>query len=62
VKLDEVNLIEYNFIAAGLNRTAIAERFDAEIAPQPTSNAAVVIELLHPSTCLKPAILGKRLK
>ncbi|MBI5957335.1 MAG: extracellular solute-binding protein, partial [Chloroflexi bacterium] len=36
VKLDEVNLIDYNFVAAGANRTAIAERFDAEIAPQPT--------------------------
>ncbi|MBN1680933.1 MAG: ABC transporter substrate-binding protein [Anaerolineae bacterium] len=36
VKLNEVNLVEYNFIAAGMNRTAIAERFDAEIAPQPT--------------------------
>lgn len=36
VNLSEVNLVNYNFIAAGLNRTAIAERFDAEIAPQPT--------------------------
>lgn len=36
VNLSEVNLITYNFIAAGTNRTAIAERFDTEIAPQPT--------------------------
>jgi len=36
VNLSEVNLVDYNFIAAGLNRTAIVERFDAEIAPQPT--------------------------
>ena len=36
VNLNEVNLVNYNFIAAGMNRTAIAERFDAEIAPQPT--------------------------
>jgi iron(III) transport system substrate-binding protein len=36
VKLDEVNLINYNFVAAGEHRTEIAERFDAEIAPQPT--------------------------
>jgi iron(III) transport system substrate-binding protein len=36
VNLSEVNLITYNFLAAGAQRTAIAERFDAEIAPQPT--------------------------
>lgn len=36
VNLSEVNLVDYNFIAAGMNRTEIAERFDAEIAPQPT--------------------------
>ncbi|NPV66602.1 MAG: ABC transporter substrate-binding protein [Anaerolineae bacterium] len=35
VKLDEVNLLNYNFVAAGANRTAIVERFDAEIAPEP---------------------------
>lgn len=35
VKLEDVNLIEYNFLAAGLNRNAIAERFDAEIATTP---------------------------
>lgn len=35
VKLDEVNVIDYNFQAAGLNRTALVERFDAEIAPEP---------------------------
>jgi len=36
VNLSEVKLVKYNFVAAGTNRTAIAERFDAEIAPQPT--------------------------
>jgi iron(III) transport system substrate-binding protein len=36
VNLEEVNLVNYNFIAAGLNRTTITERFDAEIAPTPT--------------------------
>lgn len=36
VNLDDVNLVDYNFNAAGLNRTAIAERFDIEIAPEPT--------------------------
>jgi iron(III) transport system substrate-binding protein len=36
VNLSEVKLIEYNFLAAGAQRNAIAERFDAEIAPQPT--------------------------
>jgi iron(III) transport system substrate-binding protein len=35
VNLDEVNLVDYNFQAAGTNRTAIVERFDAEIAPEP---------------------------
>lgn len=35
VNLSEVNLIDYNFQAAGLNRTALVERFDAEIAPEP---------------------------
>ena len=35
VNLSEVNLIRYNFEAAGLNRTDLVERFDAEIAPQP---------------------------
>lgn len=35
VNLDEVNLVDYNFNAAGMNRTAIAERFDIEIAPEP---------------------------
>lgn len=35
VNLSEVNLLNYNFLAAGANRTAIVERFDAEIAPQP---------------------------
>ncbi len=36
VNLSEVNLVNYNFVAAGTNRTAIVERFDAEVAPQPT--------------------------
>ena len=36
VNLSEVNLIDYNFLAAGENRTEIVERFDMEIAPQPT--------------------------
>jgi len=35
-RLEDVNLVDYNFIAAGLHRTEIVERFDAEIAPQPT--------------------------
>lgn len=34
-RLDEVKLVDYNFIAAGLHRTEMVERFDAEIAPQP---------------------------
>jgi iron(III) transport system substrate-binding protein len=36
VNLSEVNLVNYNFVAAGLHRTEVTERFDAEIAPQPT--------------------------
>jgi iron(III) transport system substrate-binding protein len=36
VKLDEVTLVDYNFQAAGENRTALVERFDAEVAPAPT--------------------------
>jgi len=36
VNLAEVNLVNYNFLAAGLSRNAIVERFDAEIAPRPT--------------------------
>ncbi|MBL8156477.1 MAG: ABC transporter substrate-binding protein [Anaerolineae bacterium] len=35
VNLEEVNLVEYNFAAAGKNRTTLVERFDAEIAPEP---------------------------
>lgn len=35
VNLSDVNLIDYNFQAAGLNRTELVERFDAEIAPEP---------------------------
>lgn len=36
VDLTELTLIEYNFLAAGALRTQLAERFDTEIAPQPT--------------------------
>ncbi|MBN1963453.1 MAG: ABC transporter substrate-binding protein [Anaerolineae bacterium] len=36
VNLSEVNLVNYNFVAAGANRTETVERFDADIAPQPT--------------------------
>ncbi|MDQ7027200.1 MAG: ABC transporter substrate-binding protein [Anaerolineae bacterium] len=36
VNLDDVNLVDYNFDAAGANRTAIAERFDEDIATTPT--------------------------
>jgi iron(III) transport system substrate-binding protein len=36
VNLSEVNLVEYNFLAAGERRTELVERFDADIAPQPT--------------------------
>jgi iron(III) transport system substrate-binding protein len=36
VNLSEITLVNYNFVAAGMNRTATVERFDAEIAPQPT--------------------------
>lgn len=35
VNLEEVNLVTYNFSAAGANRTALVERFDAEVAPEP---------------------------
>jgi iron(III) transport system substrate-binding protein len=35
VNLAEVNVIDYNFQAAGMNRTALVERFDEEIAPAP---------------------------
>ena len=36
VKLEDVVLVDYNFVAAGMNRTAVVERYDAEIAPIPT--------------------------
>jgi iron(III) transport system substrate-binding protein len=36
VVLADVNVLDYNFQAAGENRTAIVERFDTEIAPAPT--------------------------
>jgi iron(III) transport system substrate-binding protein len=35
VVLEDVNLVDYNFLAAGLNRNAISERFDADIAVTP---------------------------
>ena len=35
VDLASVNVVEYNFQAAGENRTALVERFDAEVAPTP---------------------------
>ena len=35
VDLAAVNVVEYNFQAAGANRTALVERFDAEVAPTP---------------------------
>jgi iron(III) transport system substrate-binding protein len=35
VNLEDVNLVDYNFVAAGLHRTEVTERFDADIAPQP---------------------------
>ncbi len=36
VNLSDVNLVNYNFVAAGTNRTAMVERFDQEVAPAPT--------------------------
>ncbi len=36
VNLSEIKVVNYNFVAAGTNRTAIVERFDAEIASAPT--------------------------
>lgn len=35
VNLSDVNLVNYNFVAAGTNRTALVERFDQEVAPTP---------------------------
>lgn len=35
VNLTEINVIDYNFVAAGLSRVEITERFDAEIATTP---------------------------
>lgn len=35
VKLEEVNLVDYNFPAAGAARNAMVERFDTEVAPEP---------------------------
>ena len=35
VNLDDVNLVIYNFTAAGVNRTDMVERFDEEVAPIP---------------------------
>jgi iron(III) transport system substrate-binding protein len=36
VNLSEITVIDYNFQAAGLSRTALTERFDSEIATAPT--------------------------
>ncbi|MBX3066492.1 MAG: ABC transporter substrate-binding protein [Anaerolineae bacterium] len=36
VDLSQLTLVDYNFIAAGSLRTALVERFDTEVAPQPT--------------------------
>ncbi len=36
VKLEDILVVDYNFQAAGANRTAMTERFDEEIAPAPT--------------------------
>lgn len=35
VNLSEINLVDYNFAAAGASRVAITERFDAEVASAP---------------------------
>ncbi len=35
VNLSEINVVDYNFVAAGLSRVAITQRFDAEIATAP---------------------------
>ncbi len=36
VNLSEINVVDYNFSAAGENRVAVTERFDAEVATTPT--------------------------
>lgn len=36
VNLTEINVVDYNFMAAGTNRTAVSERFDAEVASIPS--------------------------
>jgi iron(III) transport system substrate-binding protein len=36
VDLSQIDVVDYNFAAAGANRVAITERFDAEIASAPT--------------------------
>jgi iron(III) transport system substrate-binding protein len=36
VNLSDINVVDYNFAAAGASRVAITERFDAEIATAPT--------------------------
>lgn len=36
VDLSQINVVDYNFAAAGASRVAITERFDAEIATTPT--------------------------
>lgn len=35
VDLGSLTVVDYNFAAAGANRTALVERFDAEVAPAP---------------------------
>jgi iron(III) transport system substrate-binding protein len=35
VVLSDVNLVNYNFVAAGMNRVAIVERFDEDVATTP---------------------------
>ncbi|XWX02954.1 ABC transporter substrate-binding protein [Aggregatilineales bacterium SYSU G02658] len=35
VNLSEINVVDYNFLAAGASRVAITQRFDAEIATAP---------------------------
>jgi iron(III) transport system substrate-binding protein len=36
INMDDVNLVIYNFTAAGMNRTEMVERFDEDVAPIPT--------------------------
>lgn len=36
VDLSQINVVDYNFLAAGTSRVAVTERFDSEIATAPT--------------------------